>query len=295
MAPMVDLHTHIWDAASHLDEGFHRAIGASFAATPTGVARDARGPRVPDASPRVHAAANAAAERVVVLAFDMLLAGAVVPNEYVAAYVASNPGRLVGFASVDPTRPDALERLQHAHQGLRLRGLKLSAAYQGVHPEDPRMAPLYRYCEQHGLPILVHQGATILPQTPLALGNPQLLDSVAQRHPDLRIVVAHVGFPWATDTVVLMRKHPHVYADLSALSYRPWQLFDTLQKAWEARVTEKLFFGSDWPFATFEQSVAGLRSVVNIGRAIGLHGVGDALVDDILERDPFPALGLFCA
>lgn len=292
MADIVDLHTHIWDAEQHLSDAFHRSIGASFAATPSGVQRDARGPRVPDASPDAHAAANAVARRVVVLAFDMLLAGASVPNEFVANYVARDPARLLGFASVDPTRPDALERLQHAHERLGLRGLKLSAAYQGVHPEDPRMLPLYHYCETHGLPLLLHHGATILPQTPLALGQPLLLDPIAHQHPELRIVIAHVGFPWATDAVVVMRKHKHVYADLSALSYRPWQLFDTLTKAWEARVTEKLYFGSDWPFATFEQSVAGLRAVTTLGQALGLHAVNDTFIDDILARDPLPALGL---
>jgi predicted TIM-barrel fold metal-dependent hydrolase len=288
---VIDLHTHVWDA-SHLDAGFQRAVGGSFAATPTGVLLGPDGPRCPDADPAAHAAANRAATRVVVLAFDMGLAGAVVPNEYVADYVASDPARLIGFASVDPTRRDALERLRHAHETLGLRGLKLSAAYQGVHPEDPRMTPLYRYCEANGLPILLHHGATILPQTPLALGAPLLLDPVAQRHPGLRIVVAHVGFPWATDTVVLMRKHPNVFADLSALSYRPWQLHDTLQKAHEGRVTSKLFFGSDWPFSTFEASVAGLRAVPAIARVVGLPAVGEALIDDILHRDPLIPLGL---
>ena len=289
---MIDLHTHVWDADRHLSDAFHRAIGASFAATPSGVRRTDHGPRCPDASPAIHAAANRAAERVVVLAFDMLLAGASVPNEYVASYVASDPARLIGFASVDPTRPDAIERLRHAHATLGLRGVKLSAAYQGVHPEDPRMTPIYRYCEREGLPILLHHGATILPHTPLALGKPLLLDPVALQYPELRIVIAHVGFPWATDTVVLMRKHPHVHADLSALSYRPWQLFDTLQKAHEARVIDKLHLGSDWPFATFEQAIAGLEAMPAIGRTLGFTAVGDAMIADILQRDPLRALGL---
>jgi uncharacterized protein len=286
---VIDLHTHVWDVDTHLSPSFRRAIGESMRATPSGAVGAGA---CPPADPERHWEACRGAERTVVVAFDMGHVGAVVPNEYVARYVASHPDRLVGFASVDPARPDALELLRYAHETLGLRGLKLSSTYGGFHPHDHRAYPIYRYCQDHGLPIIVHQGATIVREAPLAFANPMLLERVAYDFPGLVIVVAHVGFPWAGDCVVLMRKQPNVFADLSALCYRPWQLYDTLLKALEGRVTDKLFFGTDWPFTTIEQSVEGLRSVARMGVGTGFPTVPTALVDDILQRDPFPSIGL---
>jgi uncharacterized protein len=289
---MIDLHTHVWDVDAHLTEGFRRVIGESFRATPTGVSTDGDRVLCPPADPDRHWRACQQAEKTVVVAFDMGHAGAVVPNEYVASYVQRHPDRLIGFASVDPRRPDALELLRYAHGTLALRGVKLSSTYQGFHPHDPRAYALYGYCERHGLPILVHQGATIVREAPLALANPVLLEQVAYDFPDLVIIVAHVGFPWASDCVVLMRKQPNVFADISALCYRPWQLYDTLVKAMEGRVTDKLFFGTDWPFTTIDQTVEGLRRVCGMGLGTGFPIVPEALVNDIVQRDPLPAIGL---
>ena len=45
--------------------------------------------------------------------------------------------------------------------------------------------------------------------------------------------IAHMGHPWMDDTIVLIRKQPHVYADVSALYYRPWQFYNALITAVE--------------------------------------------------------------
>jgi uncharacterized protein len=289
---VIDLHTHIWDVDAHLSDSFRHAIGESFRATASGVLMEGGVLRCPPAGPDLHWEACQRAERTVVVAFDMPNAGAVVPNQYVADYVATHPDRLVGFASVDPQRPDALEILRWSHETLGLRGLKLSSTYAGFHPHDPRAYALYRYCERHGLPILVHQGATIVREAPLAFADPVLLEQVAYDFPNLVIIVAHVGFPWASSCVVLMRKQPNVFADLSALCYRPWQLYDTLVKAMEGKVTDKLFFGTDWPFTTIDQTIDGLRHVTRMAQGTHFPVIPDALVDDIIERDPFPQIGL---
>jgi predicted TIM-barrel fold metal-dependent hydrolase len=54
------------------------------------------------------------------------------------------------------------------------------------------------------------------------------MDEVAMAFPELRIVMAHMGHPWHADTIAVIRKHPHVYADVSANFYRPWQQYQGL-------------------------------------------------------------------
>src|SRR5205807_9956035 len=68
------------------------------------------------------------------------------------------------------------------------------------------------------------------------------MDDVAIAFPELRIVMAHMGHPWHADTIAVIRKHPHVYADVSANFYRPWQLYHGLRLAIEWNVLDKLVF-----------------------------------------------------
>jgi len=60
----------------------------------------------------------------------------------------------------------------------------------------------------------------------------------------------------------------------------------------EGKVTDKLFFGTDWPFTTIDQTIDGLRHVTRMAHGTGFPVIPEALVDDIIERDPFPAIGL---
>lgn len=283
---MIDLHTHIWDVNQHLSTSFQELMGGSFKATPAATSQCA------PADPERHWQACQAADKTVVLAFDMGHCDAVVPNEYVADYVQQHPERLVGFASVDPNRDDALEHLTHAHQHLGLKGLKMSATYQNVHPHDPRVYVLYEYCQTHGLPILLHHGATIFPQAPLAYAQPLLLEQVAYDFPNLNIIIAHIGFPWTVDAITVMRKHHNVFADISALAYRPWQLYNALLTAIEATVSDRIFFGTDWPFTTINQTLGVLEQLPEMGKNCGFPTVPKSLLDEMIHKDSLTQLGI---
>ena len=53
-------------------------------------------------------------------------------DETTAAAVAKYPDKFVGFAYMDPRRPDYMERLRHAVEDLGLRGVKYGPIYNGV-------------------------------------------------------------------------------------------------------------------------------------------------------------------
>lgn len=93
------------------------------------------------------------------------------------------------------------------------------------------------------------------------MSRPSLFDDVAIRYPELRMVLAHLGHPRYGECLAVIRKHPHVYADISALFYRPWQFYNMLITAQEYRVTHKLLFGTDYPFVGALESIDGLRNV----------------------------------
>jgi hypothetical protein len=212
-------------------------------------------------------------------------------NDAIAAYAKAHPGRVVGFMSVDPMHPGAIEEMARAHE-LGLRGLKLAPIYQGFHALEGRAFGVYAKAAELGLPILIHQGTTFPRLAPLKVANPLLLEDIALAFPQLQIVIAHMGHPWMAETIVLIRKHPNLYADISALHYRPWQYYNGLILALEYGVQDKLLFGSDWPFATPAETAAGLRSINRFTEATALPRVPDEVIEQIIGRDSLALLGL---
>jgi predicted TIM-barrel fold metal-dependent hydrolase len=238
-----------------------------------------------------HRAAARSAATTVVLAFDAEPVGVVVPNEYVAGYVAGHDD-LIGFASVNPTRPDAARRLEHAITGLGLRGLKLGPTYQHFHPHDRACLDLLEVAQGLQIPVLWHQGTTF---TSAAIGEyarPLQLDLVARSFPDLRMCIAHFGHPWVDEALTVVRRHEHFFIDASALDTRGWQLAQALASAREYRVLDRILFGSDYPFSTVERTVAGLREAAALCRRLGISEVTAGDIDAICGRDSVRLLGL---
>ena len=146
-------------------------------------------------------------------------------NDKTAAFAQAYPERLIGFMSLHPHDPHALDELERCRGDLGLRGIKLGANYQIFHPLESRVLAIYEGAQRYGLPILFHQGTSPVRMAPIRFAHPLLMDEVAMRYPNLKIIMAHLGHPWTVDTAVVVRKHPNVYTDISGLFYRPlWLL-----------------------------------------------------------------------
>jgi predicted TIM-barrel fold metal-dependent hydrolase len=68
--------------------------------------------------------------------------------------------------------------------------------------------------------------------------------------------------PWIHETIALVRKHRHVYADISTLPARPTLLRAALTAAGEGRVAHKILFGTDFPVTTIASTASALRDVI---------------------------------
>lgn len=143
----------------------------------------------------------------------------VVSNEEIHSLVQMAPDKFIGFASVDPLADDAVQRLEYAFAQLHLKGLKLHPGRQHFMPSDERLEPIYRLCEAYNKPIIFHAGLSWEPDTLTKYCQPIAFEAVAQRHPKLRICLAHFGWPWVRETAMLLVKYPNVYADTGALYF----------------------------------------------------------------------------
>ena len=231
-------------------------------------------------------------DRVAVFGLKGRLTGIWVPDEYVAAFAAKAPRKLVGFASCDPARENCLDELHYAFEVLKLRGLKMGPVYAGFDPREDCCQPVYMYCQKNGIPILFHAGTTFNRAAPLAVTRPFVFDEVAIKYPDLKIVLAHLGHPWCDECIVTIRKHANMFADISAIYYRPWQFYNSMMIAQEYKVLHKLLFGTDYPFTASRDSIDGVRNLNHVIGASGLPRVSETAVDEILSRDAFGLLGI---
>ena len=286
---IVDVHSHIWWYPEHIGEQWAREALASKLVKlerSGGLAyADALDLHSYDSRPEQHWAASAGADKVVVFGLQARAVDVWVPNELIAEYADAHPGKVVGWASVDPNDSGCVTALEHAIDDLGLRGLKLGPVYQHFNPEDSRHWGLFELCTDRGIPVIWHQGTTFPSKARLKWGAPLQLEGIAMQFPELRMIIAHLGHPWEEDTVALIRKCPNVYADVSACHYRPWRYWMSLVNAIEYGVADKLLLGSDFPSGTIENVIDGLRRVNDVVAGSGLPTVDVETQDRIIHEN----------
>jgi predicted TIM-barrel fold metal-dependent hydrolase len=294
--PIVDVHTHIWqspDQLGQLDLGdVPRAARSRPSApriSPTGrtIYRS-----IPAADPDHHWAQSSAVDKSFVLAFKSRYLRAEIPNRFVADYCRRNPEKLIGFAGIDPTERGAVEELRIAREDLRMRGVTMSPASQDFHPTDTRAMLVYEEAERLGMPILFHPGGQFTEQSKLEYARPYLLDEVARSFPKLRIVISQMGQPYVSETICMLGKHANVFADVSGLLTRRWQAYNALVDANQAAVSDKLLFGSDFPYTSATECIEALYSLNQIAQGTNLPVVPRESLRGIVERDTISLLGL---
>lgn len=136
-------------------------------------------------------------------------------------------------------------------------GVKLYCGYEDYDQNDPKILPIYKFCQGNNKPVVFHTGV-------LETGFPGLLnqvhplniDQVANRFPKLKIVMAHFGNPWVRDTAAVVAKNPNVYVDLSGY-FMEYQSIDPKDIEYFIKDLEylkffvgdfkKCLFGTDWP------------------------------------------------
>ena len=161
----------------------------------------------------------AGVDKAVLLPLDLttVRGGCIVTNEQVSRIVEKYPERFIGFASIDPHCPDAVEKLDYAFSVLKLKGLKLNPATQYFSPDDTLMKPIYEKCVQYNRPIIFHAGLSWEPEAMTEYARPLKFEKVAIEYPTLRFCLAHFAWPYVSEMVMLMLKYPNVYTDTSVL------------------------------------------------------------------------------
>lgn len=194
-------------------------------------------------------------DKVFLLPLDLSAScgGHVGTNEQVKRLVARYPDRFIGFCSIDPDSPDALQRLERAFEE-GFSGLKLHPSKQRFYPYDPKMRPIYKMCVRYDKPIIFHSGMSLEPHTLSKFARPQNFEEVAENYPSLRFCLAHFGWPWVNEVCTLLLKYRNVYTDTALLYFDDARQFyghlfgSGMGRNWLDRsLRHQVMFGSDEP------------------------------------------------
>ena len=177
-----------------------------------------------------------------------------VPNDYVARETARFNNLLFG-ASVNPNRPDAIERLRTAKQdGAVL--VKWIPSIMNIDPADPRHIPFYDAVAKLDIPLLTHTGM----EKSFAGARDELADPLRLRLPlerGVTVIAAHIATTGESEgednferILPMFGEYPNLYTDISSLTQLNKLGF--LAAALQVDgLTERMIYGTDWPLQFF--------------------------------------------
>ncbi len=173
-----------------------------------------------------------------------------VRNDYVLESARAHPGRLGVMGRLDHTLPEWRARVPNWMREPGMLGLRMLFRPAQRHQlEDGSVDWLWAEAEKANIPVMI-----FLPQDAMPL-----IDRVAARHPDLKLVIDHLGLLAGKDAeafrdldrVLALAKRPNVAAKVSCLPHftadpYPFRALQPyLRRVYDAFGPQRMFWGTD--------------------------------------------------
>lgn len=170
-----------------------------------------------------------------------------VSNADVQRIVSDYPDRFIGAASIDPTsRRGACDTISAAiESGFKLVNIEPGSYPVPMYADDRRLYPIYAHCEDLQVPVIMMVGGTAGPD--LSYSDPIRTDRVLADFPQLKVVVAHGGWPWVTEILHIAFRRPNMYLspDMYFSRMPGWEEY---VKAADGFLADRMLYASSFPF-----------------------------------------------
>ena len=229
-------------------------------------------------------------------------------NDALGAVVAARPDRFAGFAMIPTALPEAAaDELQRAVEEVGLKGAMIHGLSGGEFVDAPAYWPIFARAERLGVPIYLHPAVpdrivTERYYAPYDQSHPDLvragwgfgveagtqavrlvLSGVFDRHPDLRIVLGHLGeaIPYLLPRIDEALSRPGGKAVRFAEVFRQnfWVTSSgffsdaALRCCLEVLAPEHILFAVDWPYVENAAGVDWLTGMdLDDGLKAGIFG-----------------------
>lgn len=183
---VTDVPTHpIIDAHAHLGRWFSTYVHAG------------------DAANLVRTMDRLGIQSTAIIAFDAIAADMHGGNAQVAVAMRDYPGRFLGYATVDPNEPGAIQgELERCFNDYGFHAIKFHCATHGYPADGENYRPALEYADAHRRAVLIHGSIT---------------EGMLKAYPNAQFLAAHVGgwdgrFPHYT--LALCRNYPNLHCEL---------------------------------------------------------------------------------
>lgn len=175
---------------------------------------------------------------------------------------------------IDERHLSDFKKLDDDLQREQIVALKFYTGYEHVYPNDISVYRLMSSLDQFKRTAIFHTGDCYSKRknAKLKYAHPLGIDEVAVDHPNVNIVIAHMGYPWVMDAAEVCYKNENVYADMSGFVYDSFTPDDVKQfgkmlrkfDRYSGSRRDKVLFGSDCPVSDQRSYVEALREVTTI-------------------------------
>lgn len=184
-----------------------------------------------------------------------------------AVDLAAGRDDMTAFVAVDPTvlGGDAgAAHLRWAH-GRGALGVKIHPVVQRFLPSDPRMEAIWSTCEEIGLGVVAHAGAS---RSGIEWAEPAAYAALLEAHPRLKLVLAHLGGGRWQQARQLAAAFPQVRFDLCEII--AWAgapgapTHDELGRMINDIGPQRIMFGTDFPWYQVDRTIDQVEALPHI-------------------------------
>lgn len=195
------------------------------------------------------------------------------------------PGKFKYMAHIDPFGDDPVALIDKLiiHGDADLAVIEPSQYFikKSIPANDETLYPIYEKCQSESIPLTIAFGG--LYTNNIAFYNPAVIDQVANDFPDLKIVLAHGGWPYVAEICHVAYRHPNLYLSPDCYLTTIHPGFQDFVTAANHILQDQFIFGSVYPGYSLEVTVGeylknGLSEEVlpkifyhNAARVLGLE------------------------
>ena len=219
---------------------------------------------------------------LVALDLETTIATPACSNEYVHGLWKRHPERIIqAWGAVEPAKGEvALEQVRKAVTQLGFIGFHFHPIMQHFSVNDRRYYPLFEQIDALGAAVMIDVGTTGMGAgLPGGMGarlrhaHPSAIDDLAADFPNLKIIMAHPGWPWVEETTAVVLHKGNVYWEMSG--WAPKHFPASLKIDMRARLQDKVMFGSDYPSLSYARLFGEWREL----------GYSDAVMEKIFHKN----------
>lgn len=163
--------------------------------------------------------------------------------------------RILPGCLINPTMgPDAADDLKRCvDQGART--VKLMAASHRYRIDSPCVDPIMELAKTFGIPATIHSGS------PLSGCSPEYIGNLAHRHPDIPIIMDHMGYrEWVGLAVKAALENSNIYLGTTLIAAaEPITIKNIVNE--QQIGADRIVFGSNAPSGMATHGVNGIRAV----------------------------------